>query len=428
MPDFLVAIGVGIMSIIWQVASRVVSVLIQPLINELQKVDGDIPISPADAADMVERNIISHEEGAGYAAASGMRPEAFALTVLDTGEPPGLEQMLSLWRRGLLDEGTLRRMIAYSRVRTEWTDHVLALAHDTMSPADALTAALKGVISEGEAQDLFEKAGGLADQWQILLDTAGDAIGVEQALTLWNHGLISDADVGEVIRHSRINPIFEPMAKLLHYKFLPPFQIVTAVKDGMATPQQATEWLLADGYPPDQVAAVVQGAAAGTTNKHKTITEAQIADLFETGVLTRAAADAELQAIGYPADQTDLILSLYDRKRQLSMAQAAVGQVRKVFLAGRVDRATASNMLDALSIDPTARDSFLDIWTVEAHSEIRSLSMAQVGGLYKKGLLSESDAIGRWRAMGYSEADAALLLADYGGPAPAGSPAAAKGG
>lgn len=420
----LIAIGVGIISIFWQVCSQVVNVLIRPAINKLQILDGDVPIAPADAADMVERNIIDVGEGAGYAGSYGVRPAAFDLLVKNAGEPPGLEQMLSLVRRGLLDEGEMARMIAYSRVRTEWTPYVLDLMHDTMTQGDAIEGALKGVLGEGEAQSLFEMAGGLGDQFGTLLAIAGNPIGVESALNLWNHGFINEDQVTQVILHSRINPQFEQIAKLQRFKFLSAFQVVNAVKGGAATPQQAIQWLVADGYPVDQVTAVVQGAASGKTQTHKDATESQIAEMYEAGAIDKANAEARLVALGYEQSEADFVLSIYDEKRKLSMVQGAINQVRKVYLAGRIDDAAATNLLNELGVDPEAQGIYLTVWKVEAQSELKELTMAQIGSMFKKGLFTEAQAIARWEAMGYTADDAQLISANYGGTPPAGSPAA----
>jgi len=410
----------GVVALIWQLVSKVVNILIQPLINELNAKDPEVPLSPADAADMVERNIIDQQYGRDTAAKSGLDNAAFDLLVLDTGEPPGLEQMLTLWNRKLLDDETLERMIAYSRVRTEWTGYVKDLAHETMSSADAIEAALKGVLPESDAKDLYVMAGGLDDQWDTLLATAGNPIGVEQALTLWNHGLITHDQVEKVILHSRINPAFESMAELLHFKYIPAFQISAMLKEGTVTAQQATEWLLAQGYPADQVAGFV---AAGTSTKvatAKALSEAQITEAYDAGFLSVAQADAELQALGYQASETAFILDLYDYKRKLSMAQAAIGQIRKTFLAGRITPEQAGVDLDGLGVDPIAKAAYLQIWEVEAKVELKSLTASEIGNSYKAGGYSDAQALAAVEALGYTALDAQLFLVYYGMAPPEG--------
>jgi hypothetical protein len=432
MPALIPALILGVIALIWQLVSRVVNVLIQPLINELNLKDPQVPISPADAADMVERAIISRDDGRTTAAKSGIDNAAFDLLVLDTGEPPGLEQMLSLWNRGLLPEDKLDTMIAYSRVRLEWGEYVKLLAHQTMSSADAIEAVLKGVLPEAEGRTLYGRAGGLDDQWDTLLATAGNPIGVEQALNLWNHHLISEAEVQKVILHSRINPQFEGIAELMHFRYIPAFQIARMVSTGAITAAQATDWLLAQGYPADQVAGFVTAETSTKVAKTKTLTEAQITEAYDAGILSAADADAELQGIGYEATETAFILALYDYKRKLSMAQSAIGQVRKIFLAGRITKEQASVDLDGLQVDPTARDYYLQIWEVEATVELKSLTAGEIGNSYKAGGYSDAQALAAVEALGYTATDANLFLVYYGmapptgyGPPPA--PAAAGG-
>lgn len=414
----------GLVALIWQIISQVVAILIRPVLNHLNALDPDVPMPPPDAADGVERGRWSLATGAGMAASSGVSETVFGQMVDLVGEPPGIDQMLSLNRRGLLDTGTLKEMIAYSRIRTEWTNFVELLAHETMSTADALEAVLKGVIPQADGQTLFEQAGGLSDQFATLLATSGNPIGVEAANALFNHGLITDAELSQVILHSRINPQFEAMAKLLRFHYLSAFQIETGLKAGTITPDEGTKWLLAEGYPADQVAGLVAGAHAAKTVTHKTATEAQIAEAYDAGILSAAQAEAQLVSIGYDQGETSFILALYDYKRALAMDQAAIGQVRKVYLAHRVTDNQASNMLDALGVDAFARDHYLAIWKIEGEAELRELTAAQVGSMFKKGLMTDQQALARWTGMGYDQTDAELLLANYGGNPPPGSPAA----
>lgn len=420
MPALIPALILGVIALIWQLVSKVVNVLIQPVVNALNEADPQVPLSPADAADMVERAIIPHNDGRDTAAKSGIDHAAFDLLVEQSGEPPGLEQMLSLWRRGLLPESELNRMVAYSRVRLEWGKYVKDLAHESMSAADAIEAVLKGVIPEAEGRHLYNVAGGLDDQWTTLLATAGNPIGVQQALTLWNHHLIGEAEVKQVILHSRINPLFENIAELMHFKYLPAFQIVHMLQNGTATAAQGSSWLLAQGYPADQVAALVSAASAVKVTKHKTETEAQITEAFDAGILTRAQADAELQSIGYEPTETDFILSLYDYKRKLSMSTHAIAQVRKVFLAGRITAQQASLDLDGLGVDPQARDWYIGIWEVESKVELKTLTATEVGTIYKHGGFTDAQALHRVESLGYTATDAQLFLVPHGMAPPAG--------
>ncbi|MGH7746048.1 MAG: hypothetical protein ACREQ5_14940, partial [Candidatus Dormibacteria bacterium] len=78
---------------------------LQPLVNQYWSQYPTVPISPADLADMVERNIMPMSTATEMAAESGVNSVNFGFMVEDTGEPYGIEQALSLLRRGLISEG-----------------------------------------------------------------------------------------------------------------------------------------------------------------------------------------------------------------------------------------------------------------------------------------------------------------------------------
>lgn len=397
---------------------------LQQDVNNLRSDYAFVPLSPADLADMVERNIVGQPWAENEAKKSGISPELFDLLVKDTGEPYGIEQALALLRRGLISEERFTEVLYYSRVRNMFLPDVLALAHEPMSAADAIEATLKAVVSEDQGKASFVRAGGIDTEFDTLLAASGNPVGVEQANMLYQHGLISHEQLVSVIRHSRINPQFESMAELLHFHYIPAYQIRLMLANGAVDAATATTWLLQQGYPADQVAGFIKAGTATKTVKHKDLSETQVLDLYDSGLWNAATATSHLVALGYEPGEVDFILAVYDQRRELAMAQSAIGQVRKTYLAGRIDRTTASNKLDSLGVDPAARDRYLSIWDVEHTSELKELTMAQVGSAFKKGIISDTDATSRWEAMGYSTTDAAVILAIYGGPPPAGSPAA----
>ena len=416
----------GLLAVI-QLVKQESQIMAQKVVNRAHQDYQDIPLDPAILADMVERMIISEADAIPEAAMSSIDKERFKKMVLVTGEPPGLMQMLNLWRRGLLDVSELDRMVAYSRVRTEWTKYIKLLAHDTMSQSDALTAAVKGVITPQEATKLFVEAGGLADQFQTLLDTGGDAIGVEAVEHLWLHKLATTEDVHRVIRHSRINPMFEELATKLYHRYLTGFQIKTIVQEGGATPAQATEWLIEQGYPADQAAAFTGAVAHGTATKVHDITEAQTLELYESKFITEADAKKILTHLGYPAEVQTYLLEITDAHRALTAINQAVTFVRKAYLAGRINDNEVKTRLGELQVPQKAITEYLAAWSIEKATEFRTLTPTEIGSAVKKGIITPDDAVNRWRNMGFDEADAAVLLALHGGPMPQGAPATVKG-
>lgn len=376
------------------------------------------PLSPADLADAVERAIMSQGDGAAEAAQSGINSDRFNTLVELTGEPPGVIDMVKLWRQGRLDEDTLDKMIAYSRIRLEWLDQTKLLAYDVLSGADAIEARVKGVIGDSEAETMWKQAGGLPSQYGVALDSAGEAIGVVEAGNLYNHGLITEADFKAVIAYSRINPKFEAISELQRFHFLSPFQVHQAVAAGAIDTATAVQWMVEDGYPEEQAKAFAQAGGSTKAAKTKQVALGVVVDNYEAGLITQAQAMAQLANLGYTQAESETELLAYDARKLLTIKQSGVTSIRKAYLADVFTRNQASTELDALGIGSNIRDHYLTLWDIEAKSEFKQLTAAQLGDLYKVGVISLDYVIARWEAMGYSQDDAALLSYKYGNPVP----------
>lgn len=417
--ELIAAIG-GVLSIIGPLGQA----LYRPVINSANAKWAAIPLAPADAASATVRLGVSRPTALGWAQQSGIAAEAFGLMCDLSGEPPPLDEMRQMVFEGRLSEADFDQMFAFSRVRTDWLAQYKSAHQKTMSAADAIEGYIKGALDQAQASALFVAAGGRADQFDVSALIAGNPIGVEQAGQLYNHGLINDAQYTQVIFHSRINPEFEAMAKLTRFHYLSAYQIHTALAAGQVNPQDATRWLIQEGYPADQVAAIVKGATSAKAAKPKTVALSVVVDSYEAGLIDQAQAAAQLQALGYTAAEANVELQGYDARRILSIIGQGITAVRKGFLADRITAAQASGELDSLGVHPSLRDHYLALWAIEVRAEFKTLTMAQVGSMFKKGVVTEHFAISKWESMGYSAEDATLLLYEYGKPLPNNRPVA----
>lgn len=384
----------------------------------------NVPLTPADAADAVMRSLLTETEGAVEAAQAGVGPETFGLMVNLVGEPPGIIDMLSLWRRGVMDWGTFQEMVAYSRVKTTYATWYKILAYSYMSPADVIELCVKGVITPELAKTMFAKAGGKATQFTQLYLGAGDAIGVEKVMTLWNHGLATENEVDATLGRSRINPVFYSLAKQQRHHFLSAYQIGQCLTKGLVDAPTATTWLLQLGLPATQAAAYAQAGATTKSSTAKAETEAMVIQLYTDLVVTAQQAEEMLVNLGYTAEVAGILIELADAKRALRQQSSAVSAVRAAFLAGHITATTAGIDLDELEIPPDAKAAWLQDWAVEKSARLKVLTVAQIGTAAKKGVITYDTAFNRYVEMGYSTTDAEVLVGYYGGPPPATSPAA----
>lgn len=431
------------------VATGIASAVTQASINKALSEYPNVPLSPAVLADMSIRQLTIPSDAAGIdpkltaeAALSGIAPGRFAAMSLDTGESYGIDQALGLWHRGSympdpvtntdtspgappymaggmlgdtygITEAELDTVIYYSRVRNEFIPDLKKLSWSSMTGADAVNTLVKGRTTYDLAKAWYEAAGGMPEQFDVLYESAGDSIGVEKAVELHAHKMITDAELHDVITQSRINPRFYDVATKTNAHWLAPYMLGKVVANGSVDAITGTTWLIEAGYPADQAAAFIAGEVKGTVAKPKGETEAIILDDFEAQIITEAEAVAALKNLGYLDSAIPFILQAKTAARVITMRNAAITRTRTAYVLFLITEDAAKADLVALGMPQVAIDQFLTAWTIEQSLNIKRLSMAQVGKLVEDGVIDAKNATDRWVQMGYPPEEAQLLLYIY---------------
>lgn len=434
LETFFVNLAASIAAI-FAIFGGVAQIQSREILDEFNAVRQSQLLSPADLADMVERNILCEEDGAQEAAGSGVNATRFHNMVLDAGEPPGPVQMLELLRRDLIEGDRFAQAIAYSRVKTDYIPDLLKLVYQTMSAADAVNLFVKGVpVTPGDfttqgldppdttdpdelrnqfAAAMFRRAGGLPSQWDLLKTGAGDSVGVVHATQLLHHGLINQDQWTEIVGRSRVNPIFYYAVAMSDRRWLGNYQLGEVVAADPSLLEWGITQMIENGYPADQARYYIEAKAGGSAAKAKNATEAAVIEQYEVGSLTADQAKAELKTLGYTDAAQGIILAAADARLQLSIHNSAIGRVRSAYLAGHIDLAKARTELTNLNITDERIGWYLAAWQVEVDTRTRTLTEGQIGSLARKGRIGHDAAVAKWEAMGFSAEDADLLWQDY---------------
>ena len=466
------------------VASGVASAAVGSTIYKAQAQYQPNPLTPAVLADMVVRNIVPDSTGttgtpppgwpdprmpggvAGHsatdeAALSGLNGNRFAALAYATGESYGIVDALKMWDRGNylhaanpgpnyqtgtplyvqggsqadlygITETELDTVIAYSRVRDEFIPDLKKSAKSTVSGADAVEIAVKQIMSTDDAQDLYAAAGGMPEQFHMLVDAAGDSAGVEKAVELAAHGVITEGQLRQIVAMSRLNPRFyyltEPEGGTgsgnpaytapLNTKWLPPYEIKEAVANNPALADQATTWMLQQGYPADQAAAFTASlkTSAVATVKHETVS--MVLTELTAGMISQGDATTALTNLGYAADAIPFLLQYAQARATITARNSAASRVRSGFLASVVtsDQATAS--LSQVGVPQATITQLLADWTAEKSVPHTALTTAEIGKLLKENVISTGEASSLWQMKGYSLTDVGYLFSLYPPPSP----------
>jgi hypothetical protein len=379
-------------------------------------------ISPADAALAVLRGNMPHSDGVAVAQKWGYTADDFEVMIGNTGEPPGVMDMLAMLRRGIIDESRLKHGILQSRMRNEWVPFVEQMRYSPMTTADAIAASVQTHISEDKARQIASMNGLRPEDFQPLADTYGEPLSKQEVLRLHRMGKMTADEVRQALRESRLkNKYIEHALEL--GAVVPPITIVKSMlTSGAIDDTQARKYISELGYDDRVVTALLKDARKTKVQKQHDLSQSMLVGLYEEKHITGDQLIQRLQHLGYSQDESREIRTLVDDRIVAADRASAVSHVRALFLGHKITDADAQNKLHALLISADAVEKLITDWRLERVAVVRQLTPAQIIAAWKLDLIDAAQALGRLVNLGYSGPDAGLLLEIANkGPLPAGA-------
>lgn len=407
--------------LVWNVLGNLVSAATGPftreLADDLNAKTPVVPLSPAELADMVVRGVAGDDWAKGQAARSGISHENFALMTTNSGQPPALQEMLSLFRRGKVDKATMEHAIRQSRVRDEWIPLVLEMGLDEPTPIDILQAYLQGQVDEATARALYVKLGGDLEYFQLLYDTRGSAPTPNEAALMARRGIIPWTGTGPTATSYQQAFLEGPWRNKWATAFKsaaqyapPPRTISTLYAEHALTADQALRLFGEAGLSPTLAAAFLAGASKTKTATHRNLAVGTIEALYQQRAISQDEATGLLESLGYDQGEATFILLVSDMKRYEHYVTAAIGAVHTQYVSHKIPAATASNLLDELGLASGERDHLLALWLLERGARVHVLSPADIRKASGKQVITPDEATARLVDLGFSASDAAIYL------------------
>ena len=366
-------------------------------------------LTPAEVAAAIVKNTDHQLDWEEEAAENGVPPDRLAVIVDATGNPPGPETLLDMLNRGFIDVAEVKRGMRQGYLKDEWSEAYTALRYRLLPPEQVVQALVQGHVEDATARDLWANAGMLPGLFDIAYETAGNPPGIVEMLHLWNRGVVTEAQVDQAIKESRVKDKYIAPLKALAVYLPPPRTITTLLSHG-AIDQATAKRLFQDaGLSPTLADAYVQSALHTKTASHKELSVSEVRTLYADGVLDRATALHDLSLVGYAETEANLLLDLATAQQKRKLRDASVTRVRTVFLQRKIDRATAEGDLAKLGLDSEAIANNLTMWEVLQTTPTRTLSVGELNSAYKKGLITHDDFVARATGLGYSPDDAEIL-------------------
>lgn len=372
-----------------------------------------VPLTPDQMAEAVLKGAADEREAVGEALKSGVNQSRLEMLVKLTGDPPGPQELMEALRRGYIDEARFEHGIRQGRIKNEWIDVLNALRYAPPSAGLAIAAAVQNHLSRDEAVKKVSEAGIDPANYQWLYDTHGRPPGTVEMIQLLRRGKATSDEVAQAIRESDVKDKYIPAILELAHVTPPQRTVVSGLRQGAVDEAQARTWLGHLGLDGPAQDMLIREAHNTKSQTVRDLSMSEAVTLFTDGLIDEARLVAMLHSLRFTDEAAGELVQLAKIKRVHAATVAAVNRVRSSYVAHRIDRGTANTTIDALGVDADTRDHLMVLWDEERATNRRLLTEAQVHALRKATIIDDAGFLSMHVAMGYTEADAGLLLRLY---------------
>lgn len=398
----------------------------QEVANKVNASNPTVPLSPSEAATAVLKGQLSAENGAKEAAMGGVDSGRFATLERMAGGPPGLAELLSLFRRGELTEDLLHQAVRQSDIKNEWFENgtIQKLGKVPPSPVDFLQAYLEGQLSESDAKQLYQIYGGIMSHgkfniFDIMFNTRGTAPTPSEALELMNRGIISQRGKGPkstsyeqaFLEGPWRNKWLEPFLALARY-LPPPRSVTTLISHGSITDARALELFMENGLNKEDAAAYVKDAHSAATSRQRELAVSEIETLYFDQAISRNEASGFLENLGFSSGDASFILLIQDLRRERKFLESAISRIKTLFVDHKISNNQVTSSLAKLKVPTSQITNLLATWTLERAANVPKLTESQVAAAFYYGAMTQPEAIDKLEQMGYSPFDSWVILSN----------------
>lgn len=335
---------------------------------------GLLPVGPPTEVGKVPPMPKSSIDTLKEAAASGIDSERLAVMMRNVGLPPGPGELLQLLNRGDIELADFYRGVSEGNIRNEWGPVLLGLRRRLLSPHEYEEAALRGVITQAEADAGAALSGMEADDAQLLFNILGRPLAVHAITT----GLARGGTYGgtyddvpepyrDAIRRSNIRPEYAVLAHANRYAYPSAFVLRALAQAGELTHDETLQILLDIGWEPTLAAKVSATWTTTTTaaaDKHVTSAQGKLVTAVHKSYVNdkvdEATARTDLTAGGLTTAEQDTVLELWNRERELVRKDLTASAIRKAVGLKIFTTAEAQTRLEAQGMSPADAVTYLN--------------------------------------------------------------------
>jgi hypothetical protein len=290
------------------------------------------------------------------AAAAGLDFHRLQVEANLSGLPPAQEELLMMWRRGIITKEAVIAGIREGHTKTKWIPAVLAMKRTRLQAQEYANLWLREWVTQSEAEEGARATGVTAEDLKLLYLNRGRPAAPGQMWTAWARKVIGPRGVPtdyqdheEAIRRSNIRPEYAEMLWGIRFYYPPLFQLSRLVQAKAITTDIAADWAEKNRTAPEVITALRKywDSLGGTAaDPYETKARNQLWTTLHTSYLNAETglteAKANLEVLGISEPSISAIIGTWTVERELIRKQLTAAQVKKAFLRAVRNPATGS--------------------------------------------------------------------------------------
>lgn len=376
---------------------------VQDIANLLWSLHSNMPLDPSIAAQVAIKDPGQFAAMLQEASLTGFNGSRFRLMIEAINNPPGLGEMLELFRRGKIDRAQLEAGLRSALIEDEWIERIPELARYVLTPAELAAMRQQQFIDEGEHVARARLQGVSPGDAELQFQIAGLPPGIGESIELLRRGKINEARFRQIVAEGHTKTKYTDDLLELKRQPLSASIAAEALVRERVTKSKALEIARENGLEDDDF--MLYSNMLG-----RPIAPGQAQDAVNRELVGAIGSEESRKFFREVIARSDIRTEYADVLYDLRITYPSLFQLRALISNGSVSDDDARNILKKQGYEAKLADGIITAAHSEKQAKTKDLAQSMIIQLFEGGFEPREWAISALVSLGYDEQEADLLL------------------
>lgn len=329
---------------------------------------------------------------------------------------PGVGEIVRAYKRELMSTNNYYEVMSklgyneiYSKLINQVADYypspqdfIQFAVRETFDPAQV---AANGYDKNFPTQIIpYAKKAGMSEEWLKHYWRAHWQLPSPQmGFDMLHRGEITEQQLRELLITADYAPGWIERLMNISYNTLTRVDARRLYADGVLTDETYKKELQAMGYDEHRAQLLLDWTKIDMRATDKDLTKTQMLDAYELGLNSREKTIEYLIAIGYDSDESDLILALEDRKKELDNIKASIETISYQYVKGRLPIAAVRTKFTDLGVPSNRLEYYITKAEQAKDKVVRLPSKEDLIKWYKANRIDENKFTSEMKLLGFAQ-------------------------